>query len=188
MKDFLSSLRMLLWMTLLCGGLYPLAVAGVARPLFQAKADGSLISVNGTVIGSSLIGQNFSQARYFWPRPSAAGDKGYDPTSSGGSNKGPIAADLKKTVDDRKAALIKAHPGTGDPPQDLIFASGSGLDPHISPEAARYQAGRVAAERKMDAAKLQALIDANTEGPDWGVFGQARVNVLKLNLALDAAK
>ena len=186
MKDFFPSIRMLLWMTLLCGGLYPLAVAGVSRPLFPKQADGSLIKVGDTVVGSELIGQNFAADKYFWPRPSAAGDKGYDPTSSGGSNKGPTAADLKKTVDGRRDALLKAHPGAGEPPQDLLFASGSGLDPHISPEAALYQAARVAAARKLDLGRVKAQIDHATEGPDWGVFGQSRVNVLKLNLALDA--
>lgn len=187
MKDILASTRMLLWMTLLCGALYPLAVAGVSRPLFAAKADGSLVSVNGQVVGSELIGQNFTGDKYFWPRPSAAG-AGYDGASSGGSNKGPTAADLKRTVDERKAALIKAHPGMGEPPQDLFFASASGLDPHISPEGAAYQVERVAAARKLDAALVKDQVAVATEEPAWGVFGQPRVNVLKLNLALDSLK
>ena len=187
MKDFLISIRMLLWMTLLCGAIYPLAVAGLSRPLFAAKADGSLITVNGQVVGSELIAQAFKSDRYFWPRPSAAG-AGYDGSSSGGSNKGPTAADLKKTVEDRKAALIKAHPGKGEPPQELYFASASGLDPHISPAGAAYQVERVAAARKLAPAAVAASVAAATEGPDWGIFGQARVNVLKLNLMLDALK
>ena len=187
MKYLFSSLRMLLWMTLLCGAIYPFAVAGASRTLFSKQADGSLIKVGDTVVGSELIAQKFTADKYFWPRPSVAG-AGYDATSSGGSNKGPTSADLKKTVEERRSALLKAHPGAGEPPQDLLFASGSGLDPHISPDAARYQSASVAAARKLDPAVIAAQVAAATQGPDWGVFGQARVNVLKLNLALDALR
>jgi K+-transporting ATPase ATPase C chain len=186
MKDIVASLRMLAWMTLLCGALYPLASAGISRTLFKDASDGSLVTVNGTVVGSSLIGQNFSAPKYFWPRPSAAGN-GYDPTNSGGSNLGPTSAALLKAVETRRLALSASDPGEGEVPQDLLFASGSGLDPHISPAGARYQVARVAAARHWDAAKVQALVDQMTEGPTFGVLGEPRVNVLKLNLALDAA-
>ena len=187
MKDIIASLRMLLWMTLLTGALYPLASAGVSRVLFKDKADGSLVAVNGTAVGSSLIGQNFSAPKYFWPRPSAAGN-GYDPTSSGGSNLGPTSAALVKSVETRRLAWSASNPGEGEVPQDLLFASGSGLDPHISPAGAKYQVARVAAARKMDPAKLQALVDEQTEGPTFGVLGEPLVNVLQLNLALDAQR
>jgi K+-transporting ATPase ATPase C chain len=186
MKDIVASLRMLAWMTLLTGALYPLASAGISRTLFRDKADGSLVSANGAVVGSSLIAQNFSAPKYFWPRPSAAGN-GYDPTSSGGSNLGPTSAALVKAVETRRLAMSMSNPGEGEVPQDLLFASGSGLDPHISPEAAKYQVARVAVARKWDPAKVQALVDQLTEGPTFGVLGEPRVNVLKLNLALDAA-
>jgi K+-transporting ATPase ATPase C chain len=187
MKDIVASFRMLLWMTLLTGGIYPLVCAGISRPIFHDQADGSLVTVNGNVVGSSLIAQNFSGTMYFWPRPSAAGN-GYDPTSSGGSNLGPTSAALLKAVQARQLALSTSNPGQGEVPQDLLFASGSGLDPHISPAAAKYQVARVAAARKWDPAKLQALVDQQTEAPTFGVLGEPRINVLKLNLALDAAK
>ncbi len=187
MKDFVASIRMLLWFTLLCGGLYTLAVTGVARTLFKDKADGSLIRAkDGGLVGSDWLAQEFKSPRYFWERPSAVK---YDPQASGGSNLGPTSAALKKAMEDNKAALIKANPGAGDPPQDLLFASASGLDPHISPEAARYQIARVALARNFDEAHkeaLEALVEKSVEGPDFGILGQARVNVLKLNLALDA--
>lgn len=187
MKDFVASVRLLLWFTLLCGGLYTLAVTAVCQTLFKAKADGSLLTAkDGTLLGSALLAQKFKADRYFWERPSAVD---YNPQSSGGSNLGPTSAALKKAVLDGTAALIKANPGAGDPPQDLLFASGSGLDPHISPEAARYQVARVAAARHFDPAHIEALkslVERSVEGPDWGVFGQARVNVLNLNLALDS--
>jgi len=190
MKNLIVSLRMLLWMVLLTGGIYPLVAAGISRPLFKDQADGSLLSVNGTVVGSSLIAQKFAADKYFWPRPSAAGT-GYDPLNSGGSNLGPTSAALVKAVADRRTALMKADPGAGEPPQDLLFASGSGLDPHISLEAALYQLARVAAARNMDAphqAAVRSLVGTFVENPDWGIFGQPRVNVLKLNLALDGLR
>lgn len=186
MKDFVASIRMLVWFTVLCGGIYTVAVTGVVQVLFKDKADGSLIiAKDGGLVGSSLLAQQFKADKYFWERPSAVG---YNPQGSGGSNLGPTSAALKKAVDDNRTALMKADPGAGEPPQDLLFASASGLDPHISPEAARYQIARVAAARNMDAAHkaaLQALVENSVEGPDWGVFGQDRVNVLKLNMALD---
>ena len=187
MKDIVASIRMLLWFTLLCGGIYTLAVTAVCQTLFKDKADGGLIRAgDGALVGSSLLAQEFKTDKYFWARPSAVK---YDPQSSGGSNLGPTSAALKKAVDDNRAALTKANPGAGDPPQDLLFASASGLDPHISPDAARYQIARVAAARKFDdahLASLKALVESSIEIPDWGIFGEYRVNVLKLNLALDA--
>ena len=188
MKDFIAAARMLAWMTLLCGGIYTLAVTAACQTAFKDKADGSLVVRGGTVVGSALIGQQFSSDRYFWGRPSAVG---YNPQPSGGSNLGPISAALKQAVDKNRAALEKADPGQGEPPQDLLFASGSGLDPDISPEAALYQVARVAKARGFDAARsaeLLALVRSSVQGPDWGVFGQPRVNVLKLNLALDALR
>jgi len=187
MKDIIASFRMLVWMTLLTGGIYPLVAAGISRPLFHGQADGSMVAAGGNVVGSSLIAQKFSGMQYFWPRPSAAGS-GYDATSSGGSNKGPTSADLLKAVQDRQLALSAGNPGQGEVPQDLLFASGSGLDPHISPAAAKYQVARVAAARKWEPAKVQALVDQVAETPTFGVLGEPRVNVLKLNLALYAAR
>jgi K+-transporting ATPase ATPase C chain len=187
MKDFVASVRMLLWFTLLCGGIYTLAVTGVAQVLFKDKADGSLVRTkDGALVGSTLLAQEFKTDKYFAERPSAVK---YDPQASGGSNLGPTSAALKKQAEDNRAALAKANPGQGEAPQDLVFASASGLDPHISPDAARYQIARVAAARKFDAAHtaaLKDLVERSIEGPDLGVFGQDRVNVLKLNLALDA--
>ena len=181
MKSTLTSIRMLLALTLLTGLAYPLAVSGLAKGLFPAQAEGSLIPG----LGSRLIAQKFVSEKYFWPRPSAADDNA---SSSGGSNFGPTSAALKKAVDERRAALNKAHPGQGEIPEDLLFASGSGLDPHISPAAARYQMARVAKARKLDPAKVAALVEGRVEAPQFGVFGEARVNVLELNLALDAMK
>jgi K+-transporting ATPase ATPase C chain len=189
MKDFFTSIRLLAWFTVLCGGIYTLAVTGVCQTLFKSKADGGLVAAkDGSLQGSELLAQKFASDRYFWERPSAVD---YNPQSSGGSNLGPTSAALKKAVDDRKDALLKAHPGAGDPPQDLLFASASGLDPHISPEAARYQIDRVAKARNFGPAQvtaLKALVESSVEAPDAGIFGQARVNVLKLNLALDGIK
>ena len=183
MKNILTSIRMLVAMTLVTGLAYPLAVSGLAGLLFPAQAAGSMLTKDGKVIGSSLIAQKFTTDKYFWPRPSACD---YNASSSSGSNYGPCSAALKKAVDDRRTALAKAHPGQAEIPEDLLFASGSGLDPHISPAAARYQVARVAAARKLDAAKVADLVESAIEAPQFGVLGDARVNVLQLNLALDA--
>lgn len=185
MNNTLASIRMLLAMTLLTGLAYPAVVTGVAKVIWRDKAEGSMTSRDGNVVGSSLIAQKFASEKYFWPRPSAAD---YNASSSTGSNFGPTSAALKKAVDDRRAALLKAHPGQAEIPEDLLFASGSGLDPHISPAAARYQAGRVAVARKLDPTRVLALVEGKIQAPQFGVLGDERVNVLELNLALDDLK
>lgn len=184
MKHAMVAIRMILFMTILTGIVYPLVVTGVAKVFFSHQAEGSLIKSGGQIVGSELIAQKFESSKYFWPRPSV-GD--YNPLPSGGSNLGWISADLKKTVDERKAKLMNAHQNVA-PPQDLIFASGSGLDPHMSPEAAMYQLARVAHARNLSEdqiSRLQQLIASKTEKRTLGVLGEPRVNVLELNLALD---
>lgn len=183
MQSTLASIRTLLALTLLTGVAYPLAVTGLAQLAWPERARGSLAIRGGAPVGSYQLSQGGASPRYFWPRASVIG---HNPLPSSGSNLGPSSAALKKAVEERRAALLAAHPGQGEAPADLLFASSSGLDPHISPEAARYQAARVAAARKLDPAKLLAQVDAHVEGPQWGLFGKPRVNVLRLNLALDA--
>jgi K+-transporting ATPase ATPase C chain len=177
---------MTLVMTVLTGLIYPLAVTGLSQALFPGKANGSLVTVNGRVIGSELIGQNFTRPEYFQPRPSAAGNDGYDATASGGSNLGPTN---KKLIDRVQASVDKFHkdnPGyQGAIPADLLTTSGSGLDPHISPASADAQVERVAKARRVSADQLRTLIAARTEGRDLGFLGEPRVNVLLLNLDLD---
>jgi K+-transporting ATPase ATPase C chain len=181
-------------LTALTGLAYPLLVTGLARALFPRQAEGSLIRKDGKVIGSELIGQSFTDPGHFWGRPSAtAGPDGkplpYNGGNSGGSNLAPSNPDLKKAVEARIAALRAADPeATGPVPVDLVTASASGLDPHISPAAAAFQVHRVAKARGLDEAKVRALVAAHTEGPQLGLFGAARVHVLKLNLALDGAQ
>jgi K+-transporting ATPase ATPase C chain len=185
-QQILPGLRIKLFMTVLLGVLYPLAITGISQVLFPHQANGSLITANGKVIGSELIGQNFSKPEYFQPRPSAAGNDGYDPTASSGSNYGPTN---QKLVDRVKASIDKFRKDnpdyTGPLPADLVTASASGLDPHISPDSAMAQAVRVAKVRGASADQISQLIAQVTEGPDLGVLGEPRVNVLKLNLALD---
>lgn len=174
-----------LFFTLLLGIAYPLAITEAARAMAPFQANGSLIKdASGKVIGSALIAQAFTRPEYLHPRPSAAG-KGYDATSSGGSNLGPLNPDLIKRVQTDAAALRKED-GARMIPADAVTTSASGLDPEISPANARMQVARVALARGIDPAKVQALIDQNTKGPTWGFLGQPRVNVLKVNLALDA--
>jgi len=185
MKNTLISIRMLLVLTVITGLAYPLAVTGLAKGLFPAQAEGSMVMKDGNTIGSSLIAQKFTSDKYFWSRPSACD---YNASGSSGSNYGPTSAALKKAVDDRRAILLKAHPGQSDIPEDLLFASASGLDPHISPAAARYQVARVATARKLDPAKVIALVESSVEAPQFGILGEPRVNVLELNLALDVMK
>lgn len=176
MKTILQSLRIYLVLTLLTGILYPLAMTGVAQLLFPKQANGSRIFENSKLVGSDLLVQKFESPRYFWPRPSSAD---YATVPSGASNKGPTSADLKKSIDERRGKVGK------DAPVDLLTASGSGLDPHISPEAARLQLARVAAARNMSIQKVTTLVDQAIEPPQLGFLGEPRVNVLKLNLALD---
>jgi K+-transporting ATPase ATPase C chain len=171
--------------TLLLGLAYPLAVTETSRALMPFQANGSLIrDKSGQVVGSALIAQSFVRPEYLHPRPSAAG-KGYDATSSGGSNLGPLNPDLIKRVKADSDALRKEDGATAIP-ADAVTTSGSGLDPDISPANARMQAARIALARGLDVAQVQAVIDQNTTGPSWGFLGQPRVNVLKVNLALDA--
>lgn len=171
------------------GLLYPALVTGVAKTLFPFQADGSLIEQGGKVVGSGLIGQNFASPRYFWGRPSATSPMADNGTGSGGSNQGPLNPALTDAVKARLEALKAADPQNPLPvPVDLVSASASGLDPHISMAAARYQTARVARERGMSVATVERLIQANTEARDLAVLGEPRVNVLKLNLALDKAQ
>ena len=173
-------------LTLVTGIAYPLAVTAIAKVVFPDDASGSLIVRDGKAVGSRLIGQNFSAPGYFWGRPSATATLPYNGTASGGSNLGPLNPALADAVASRIAALRAADPGTARPlPADLVTASASGLDPHISPAAADYQLERVASARQIDVARVKALVARYTEERQWGIFGEARVNVLELNLALD---
>jgi potassium-transporting ATPase KdpC subunit len=172
---------------LLTGLVYPLAMTGIARVLFPAKAGGSLVQDEaGNVIGSELLAQPFARAVYFQPRPSAAGDKGWDPMSSGGSNLGPTSRKLQDGARAQLDALVKDNPDAGGPPPvELVTASGSGLDPHLSPAAALWQAPRVAKARGVAVDRIRAVVEENVEGRDLGFLGEPRVNVLLLNRALD---
>ena len=173
-------------LTLLTGVAYPLVVTGIAKTLFPEQAAGSLISRDGKTVGSALIGQNFSDLRHFWGRPSATSPMPYNAAASSGSNQGPLNPALVEAVKGRVDALRAADPGnTAAVPVDLVTASASGLDPHISPAAARYQVARIAKLRGLPAERVQALVDVQTEKPWLGVLGESQVNVLRLNLALD---
>ncbi len=174
--------------TILTGLIYPAVITGIAQVIFPYQANGSLITQNGKVVGSSLIGQEFTNPKYFWGRLSAT-DHPYDAAASSGSNLGPTNPALQREVSDRIAALKAADPGNTQPiPVDLVTSSGSGLDPDISIAAAQYQAARVARVRGLPLDKVQALINQSTTGRQFGFLGEPRVNVLKLNLALDAAQ
>jgi potassium-transporting ATPase KdpC subunit len=180
------ALRINIFLTILLGVGYPLAVTGISQLIFRHQANGSLITKNGQVVGSELIGQNFTKPEYFQPRPSAAGNDGYDPTASGGYNFGPTN---QKLIDRVKASAEKFHKENpdyhGPIPADLLTGSGSGLDPDISPASAQAQAPRVAKARGISADQLNQLVAQYTKSPDLGLIGDPRVNVLKLNLALD---
>jgi K+-transporting ATPase ATPase C chain len=188
-RDLTTALLLFLLLTAVTGLAYPGLVTGVAQLAFRDQANGSLIVRDSKAIGSSLIGQPFSDPKYFWSRPSATGPQPYNGLASSGSNQGPTNPALVDAVKERIAALREADPDNKSPvPVDLVTASASGLDPHISPAAAEYQVARVARVRGIDATKVRALVAQNTEGRDLGVLGQPRVNVLRLNLALDATK
>jgi K+-transporting ATPase ATPase C chain len=175
--------------TLLTGVIYPLAVTGLAQVIFPTQANGSLIRQDGRIVGSVLIGQPFDDPRYFWGRLSATGPFPYNAAASSGSNLGPSNPALVEAVQVRIAALKSADPGnTAPPPVDLVTASGSGLDPHISVAAALYQAPRVARARNLDPETVNRLVGEHTEGRQFGILGEPRVNVLRLNLALDAVE
>ena len=183
------ALVLFLALMLLTGVAYPLAVTGAARLLFPDQAAGSLILQGGKPVGSRLIGQNFTDPGRFWGRPSATGPMPYNASASGGSNQGPLNPALVDAVKSRIDALRAADPGNSAPvPVDLVTASASGLDPHISPAAAGYQAARVARVRGLPLEKVQQLVAGETETPWLGLLGEPRVHVLRLNLALDALK
>jgi K+-transporting ATPase ATPase C chain len=173
--------------TAVTGVAYPVLVTVIAQLVFPHRANGSLIVKDGKAVGSTLIGQPFDDPKYFWSRPSATSPFGYNAGASAGSNLSPTNADLIKTVQGRVDALRAADPGNAAPvPVDLVTASGSGLDPDISPAAALYQVSRVAKARKLDEAAVRSLVAQHTEGRQLGLFGEPRVNVLALNLALDS--
>lgn len=177
MNIFIPAVKLFMILTMITGALYPMAVTGVAKAFFSNKASGQLIQKDGKAIGSALIAQKFENDKYFWARPSAVD---FNPLPSGGSNLGPTSRDLKKQIEERRKKYQ-----ANDVPEDLLFASGSGLDPHISVAAARFQVARVARERNVPVEQIALLIEKNTEDRDLRIFGEKRVNVLELNLALD---
>ncbi|MEZ4661454.1 MAG: potassium-transporting ATPase subunit KdpC [Caldilineaceae bacterium] len=193
-KFIFPALRMLVVLTILTGLLYPGLVTLAATPLFPTQAAGSLIDDNGVIVGSTLVGQANQDARYFWPRPSAVnymdGSHAGNLGASGATNAAPTSRTLAATVAARADAFRMANHLAADTPvpADMLFASGSGLDPHISPAAAQLQVARVAAARHLEPAVVAALVTAHTEPPQWGFMGMPRVNVLLLNLALDQVK
>ena len=189
-QPFVPALRILVALTIVTGVAYPLVVTGIAQLAFPAQANGSLLApgANGKVMGSALIGQPFDDPKYFWSRPSATSPQPYNGAASSGSNLGPLNPALADAVAARIKALRDADPGNARPvPVDLVTASGSGLDPHISVAAADYQVPRVARARHLPVDTVRGLVAANTEGRDLGFMGEPRVNVVGLNLALDAA-
>lgn len=178
-----TALVMVALFTLLTGIAYPLALTGVAQLAFPSAANGSLAIRDKAIVGSKLIGQSFISDRYFWPRPSAAGEKGYDAASSSGSNLGPLSGKLIERI---HADVARRRAGGAIVPADAVTASASGLDPHISPSFAFLQAARIAAARKVSEVRVRMLVESATERPLLGIIGEPRVNVLLLNLALDA--
>lgn len=188
MKNLIRpALTLFVVLSVITGVLYPAAITGVAQLVFPEQANGSLIQRQGQVVGSSLIGQSFSGPGYFWGRPSATGPVPNNAAASSGSNYGPQHPALAEAVKARIEAMRVAHPDQAGPvPADLVTSSASGLDPHISPAAAYYQIGRVAKARGLKPEDVQRLVDAHTEYPSWRIFGDRTVNVLKLNMALNA--
>lgn len=187
-KQIWDSTKMLLVMTIFTGLVYPLVMTAIAQIIFPKQANGSMIRMNGRLVGSRLIGQNFTSDKYFWPRPSAIG---YNPLPSGGSNYGPTSDTLKELVEMRRKGFIRLNglPANTKVPPDMLYASGSGLDPDISPASAELQTNRVARARGFDnlqTAALRKLVQSHIEGPQLGFLGDPRVNVLVLNLALDS--
>jgi potassium-transporting ATPase KdpC subunit len=184
-KELGPGFRLTLIFTILTGLLYPAVMTGVSELVFPKQANGSLVTVNGTVVGSSLIAQGFTKPEYFHPRPSAAGS-GYDPTASGASNLGPTSQALMTRLQASVVAFRKENPDfTGNIPSDILTTSASGVDPHISPAAAEAQAARVAKARGVPQDQIEPVIAQFTQRPDWGFLGEPRVNVLLLNIALD---
>jgi K+-transporting ATPase ATPase C chain len=184
-KELGPGFRLTLIFTILTGLLYPAVMTGLSEAIFPKQANGSLVTVNGTLVGSSLIAQGFTKPEYFHPRPSAAGN-GYDATASGGSNLGPTSQALMTRIQTSAVAFRKENPDfTGNIPSDILTTSASGLDPHISPAAAEAQAARVAKARGVSQDEVEPLIAQFTQRPDWGFLGEPRVNVLLLNIALD---
>jgi K+-transporting ATPase ATPase C chain len=187
-REFRPAFTMLILLSLITGLLYPGVVTGLAQLIWPSQANGSLVESQGKRVGSELIGQPFSDPKHFWSRPSATSPYPYNVAASSGSNQGPLNPALKEAVEGRIKALREADPDNKAPvPVDLVTASASGLDPHISPAAADYQVNRVAKARGVNPQKVRALVQEATEDRQWGFFGEPRVNVLKLNLALDAA-
>ena len=186
MKLILRSTLYVVVLTALLGGAYPAVVTLAARTFWREKADGSFVRAGGRIVGSELIGQNFRGPKYLHPRPSAAGKEGYDATASGGTNKGPTDADLAKSIRTAVEESRKDRPGDPRPvPADLVTSSASGLDPHLSPDAAQWQAARIARARGMTEEQVLAVIRRHVEPRTLGLFGEPRVNVLLTNLDLD---
>ncbi len=187
MRLIREALALLVVLSITCGLLYPLAVTGIAQAVFPGRANGSLLHRGGVIVGSEWIGQPFHGPEYLWPRPSATPDHPYNAELSGGSNLGPLSADLASIVE-RRIASLRAAPGA-DPaapvPIDLVTASASGLDPHITPASAFYQVGRIAAARGVPAEVIREIVQRHVEGRQFGVLGEPRVNVLLVNMDLD---
>jgi K+-transporting ATPase ATPase C chain len=183
-----TALRMTLLSIVFLGLVYPLVMTGIAQTIFPRQANGSLVTINGKIVGSTLVGQLWTKPQYFHGRPSAAG-KGYDPTATGGTNLGPTS---KKLIDATKATIAeleKENPSaSGPPPMDLVTSSGSGIDPDISPESAYWEAPRVAKARKIAVSVVDAIVARHVEGRTFGFLGEPRVNVLELNIALDGSQ